>query len=143
MKPGVPDVRGLCVRRPAGFGGYVDCLTEGGHRCPEALHFGAGRLCLHPERGRMVGDSEAVRAPLEDAPRPSANHAPPWVPTPPVGIPSDGPPTRPFPPLSAPGLARRPPGWCRSEGGGHDDEPDDETIPSGASRGGTTSHPHV
>ena len=45
---------GVCRAKPAGFGDYVDCLTESSHRCDYALKFGGNYLCLHPDRQRIV-----------------------------------------------------------------------------------------
>lgn len=47
-----------CRAKPAGFGDYVDCLTESVWRCPYALSFGGSHLCLHPKRNWIVNNTK-------------------------------------------------------------------------------------
>ena len=54
----IPDA-GVCRAKPAGFGNYVDCLTESSHRCQYAVKFGDNYLCRHPDRQRIVEKTKA------------------------------------------------------------------------------------
>lgn len=48
-----------CRAKSAGFGDYVDCLTEHGHSCHYALSFGGGYLCRHPDCQRIAENTKA------------------------------------------------------------------------------------
>jgi hypothetical protein len=61
-----------CRAKFAGFGDYVDCLTECGYRCCYALDFGGTYLCFHPERQSIAERSKASQSPSESDPRPPA-----------------------------------------------------------------------
>lgn len=52
-----------CRAKFAGFGDYVDCLTECGYRCCYALDFGGTYLCFHPERQSIAKGSTASQSP--------------------------------------------------------------------------------
>lgn len=51
--PELPDPS-VCRGKPAGFGGYVDCLVPTPSRCPHVLRFGEGYFCLHPNREEIA-----------------------------------------------------------------------------------------
>lgn len=55
----------LCRATSAGFGDYVDCLTQGAHLCRHALQLGGGYLCLHPERQKIVEETKANPGPTD------------------------------------------------------------------------------
>lgn len=54
----LPD-RTICRAKRSGFGDYADCLVVTPASCICALSFGAGYLCLHPERQKIIAATEA------------------------------------------------------------------------------------
>ena len=47
-----------CRVKPAGFGDYMDCLSQWGWRCPFSLQFGNGCLCRHPLKNEILARLE-------------------------------------------------------------------------------------
>ncbi|MEI8037762.1 MAG: hypothetical protein WCJ14_05175 [Verrucomicrobiota bacterium] len=57
--PPSQHVNADCRARPSGVGSFVDCLMGQPLHCQHGLSFGYGIFCRHPERERIVAQTEA------------------------------------------------------------------------------------